>query len=272
MIDLSIGDIVDTLKEIERKKPLIHALTNEITVNDVANAILACGASPTMAHHIEEVEEFTANADCLLINFGATEYLDQIYKSGKNEKVIKVFDPVGVAASQFRRNHARQIIKDTKPYVIRANRSEISALYYDKKTAKGVDASNLLNIKDSDYINLVKDFAKKTKSIVVSSGAIDYISDGREVYSISNGSTWMRKITGSGCISTGIIASFIACEKNFESVLKACVFVALSAEVAEKLTLDEKKGSGTFKVHLLDVMSRFEDLNEGVKICLKKEL
>lgn len=272
MINISLEKIVEFMKIIEKTNPLVHALTNEITVNDVANAIICCGGSPTMAHHIDEVEEFTANADCLLINLGATEYLDQIYKSGKNKKVIKVFDPVGAAASEFRRAHARKIIKDIKPYVIRANRSEISALYYDKKTAKGVDANDLSKVNESDYIKLVKDFAKKTKAIVVSSGEIDYISDGKEVYSIKNGSKWMKKITGSGCISTGVIASFVGSRPTFEVVLMACLFIALSAEVAEKLTLDEGGGSGTFRIYLLDVMSRFNDSCQGLSIKLEKEL
>lgn len=268
-MQITLEKIVAYLKKVEDKKPLIHAITNEITVNDVANSILAIGASPTMAHHIEEVVEFSRRADCLLINLGATEYLDQIYEASKVEWVKKIFDPVGVAASSFRRKHALEIIEQFRPQVIRGNASEIISLSLNTSTARGVDEELRTGIGLEELEVLIKDFANKSKAIVVCSGKTDLISDGKEVYRVDNGSAMMKSITGSGCMSSGVIATFFSVNPSLEAVISACVFMALCGELAEKLTLDQGAGSGSFKINLMDSLSRFKDWCLGLKIKMK---
>lgn len=269
-MQITLEKIANTLKKIEEKRPLIHALTNEISVNDVANSILAIGGSPTMAHHMEEVVEFSRRADCLLINLGATEYLNEIYEACKVSYVKKIFDPVGVAASTFRRDIALNIIEEFRPQVIRGNSSEIIALAHKRSTARGVDEDLSIGIGLEELQDLVMDFAKESQAIVVCSGKTDIISDGKEIYTIDNGSSMMKKITGSGCMSTGIIASFFAIDPTFESVLQASLFIALSGELAEKLTLDQDGGSGSFKINFMDSLFNFSKWCLGLKIKMKK--
>lgn len=252
--------IDEMLSMIQEKAPLIHCITNEITVNDVANIILAVGGSPTMAHHEKEVEEITSQSDCLLINLGATEYLNQIYISGSVKNVTKIFDPVGSAASIFRREEALKIIKEIKPNVIRGNYSEIFALYFNKKMARGVDREE--NNEIMNAVEVVSDFAVKTGSIVIASGARDIISDGNEIFFVDNGSEHMRKITGSGCMATGVISAFCAIKCDIKSAASAMIMMGICGENAERMVKMEHKGVYTFKSYFIDSISRFKDISD----------
>lgn len=250
--------INEAVLKIQEKEPLIHCITNEITVNDVANIILALGGSPTMAHHENEVEEITSQSDCLLINLGATEYLSQIYISGSVKDIVKVFDPVGSAASTFRRAEALNIIEKVRPNVIRGNYSEISALYFNKKMARGVDREENSEIKNID--DIVSDFAEKTESIVIASGERDIISNGNETFFVDNGSNYMRRITGSGCMATGVVSAFCSVKCDIKSAVSAMIVMGLCGQNAENMVKTEHKGVYTFKNYFMDSISCFENI------------
>ena len=253
--------ILTYLTAIEEKKPLIHCLTNEITVNDVANALLAVGASPTMAHHIEEVEEITLKSDGLLINLGATEYLDSIRRSGSVRSVRKVFDPVGAAGSSFRRRQALDLIETIHPDLIKGNWSEMLALDKEEETARAID-NEFSPAKDRQFIQLpvgnLRKYAHEHSTIAIATGPTDLITDGDRAYLLDNGSPLMSRFTGSGCIAGGLLSAFLAVDKSLDAALAAMVFSNLCGEIAEELMKRRGGGYGSYRMYYFDAFYYFK--------------
>ena len=171
---------------VEKRRPVVQCITNIVTVNDCANALLAIGGSPTMAHHPEEMADFAAVSDALVCNMGATESLDAMMAAGmasKNGRPV-VIDPVGCASSAFRRGKCLELIKAVQPSCIRGNAAEIKALATDHNTGRGVDD---LEAETPDAARSAMDLARKTGAIVVASGETDYIADGIRLYEVKAG-------------------------------------------------------------------------------------
>ncbi len=212
-------------EEIREKSPLIHNITNYVTVNDCANAVLAIGASPIMADDIGEAADITAISSALVINIGTLNRhtIPSIFEAGKRANEIGipvVFDPVGIGASRLRMNTSLKLLEDIKFAVIKGNATEIKAIISGNKTSSGVDVSIDDIISDSnldDYIKIAKKVSKTYDSIVVITGPIDIITDGKKTYTISNGHVNMEKITGTGCMLAGLIGAFIASHATFSA-------------------------------------------------------
>lgn len=241
-------------EKINKKRPLVHCITNYVTVNDCANVLLAVGASPTMAHHPLEVSEVARESDALVLNLGATEFLDAMLLAGESAKEAKrpiVFDPVGAGFTKFRREQALELISRIKPDCIRGNLSEIYALALKSETARGVDAASEV----VDY-ELLKSLSKEVNAIVVASGKIDYIAYNNEVYPIEGGSSLMTKVTGTGCISSALLGAFLAVDKSVESVECCLRMISQCAENAEKSTIKREGGTMTFRTLLIDEISK----------------
>lgn len=258
--------------KIQDNHPLIHCITNYITVNDCANILLAIGASPTMAHHELEVEDVSKDSDGVVLNMGAMESFQAMITAGitaRKNNIPVILDPVGAAGAKYRREKTIELIQTVKPTCIRGNYSEIKALALNTKTACGVDAANekanciQQTIRSTSNIeeykmNLICDFAQKTNSIIVSSGETDYISDGKICIKNTTGSKMMSRITGAGCMSSALLGAFLSVDQDIYSAALCCYIMGKCGEIAEKITTQNQKGTMTFRNELIDAISLFD--------------
>ena len=239
---------------VEKRRPVVQCITNIVTVNDCANALLAIGGSPTMAHHPEEMADFAAVSDALVCNMGATESLDAMMAAGmasKNGRPV-VIDPVGCASSAFRRGKCLELIKAVQPSCIRGNAAEIKALATDHNTGRGVDD---LEAETPDAARSAMDLARKTGAIVVASGETDYIADGIRLYEVKGGTVWMSRVTGTGCMLSSLLGAFLAVENSALSAAACCAMMNTCAEKALAETAGRQGGTGTFHICLMDALS-----------------
>jgi hydroxyethylthiazole kinase len=235
-------------------KPLVHFITNYVTINDVANMTLAFGGSPIMAEAIEEIEEITSKCNCLVINFGTltTYRLDSIYKAievANTNNIPVIIDPVGVAASTYRKKIVLDILKKYKISILKGNASEIKALLGLQTLSKGVDSDE----KDYEDIDTIgTELAKKYNLIVAITGEIDTICSKKHIAKISGGSKMLTYITGTGCMNSALIAVSLAKNTDpFTSSIYGIATMNKGASMAES-SLKEGEGAGTFKVKLID--------------------
>lgn len=270
------------LENVRTKAPLVHNITNYVTVNDVANILLACGGSPIMADDQEEVEEITSICGGLNINIGTLNRntIPSMLLAGKksNELGHKVLlDPVGAGASKLRTDTALKLMKEVKFDVIRGNISEIKTLALGNGSTKGVDA----NIADvvtegnlEDTIIFIKAFAKKTGSVIVITGAIDLVSDGSTCYVIRNGHKEMGRITGTGCQLSGLMTAYLVAnpEHTLEAAAAAVCAMGLAGEIGYS-RMREGDGNATFRNRIIDAISNMtpEELENGAKYSIERE-
>ena len=238
---------VDTIR---LNSPLVHNITNFVVMNNTANALLAIGASPVMAHAVEEVEDMVSIASSLVINIGTLnpEWVEGMVKAGKvaNKRGIPVvFDPVGAGATPYRIEVCKQIIEVCKPSIIRGNASEIMALVNHDAKTKGVDSTT----SSHSAIEDAKALAQSTGAIVSVSGVVDYITDGKELFQVAGGSDLMPRVTGMGCTSTAITAAFAAVNPN---TLQAAVHAMQLMSLVGAKVARESAGPGSFQMNFLD--------------------
>lgn len=255
-----IGNLLFNLRE---KNPLVHQITNYVTVNDCANITLAIGASPVMADEIKEVTEMVSLASALVINIGTlnSRSVEAMLEAGKkaNELNIPVIlDPVGAGATTYRTSIAKRIMEEVKLSVVRGNLSEIKTLFGVEAQTKGVDASESISEGESEFINtkiLAKKFAKQLKTVVAITGAVDIITDGEKLYTVENGHKIMSKVTGTGCMCTALIGSFLAAGDNsFLAALSGITSMGIAGEVAYENLNKSYEGTGSLKTRILDAV------------------
>lgn len=254
------------LDAIRKQSPLIHNITNLVVMNNTANALLAIGASPVMAHSIDEVADMTKIASALVLNIGTLDakVVQSMEKSGlvaKEQNIPIVLDPVGVGATLFRGICCKQLIEKCSPNIIRGNASEIIALHSTQAKTKGVDSTD----SSTDALAAAKALAKDTQSIVVVSGHIDYITNGVEVEEVKNGHPMMERVTGMGCTATAIIASFAAINANpFLAALHGMVVMGVAGEIAA----EKSRGNGSLQMNFLDELYLLtnETLEKHIKL------
>ncbi len=256
---INIEHLIRDLNLIRTQSPLIHNITNYVVMNNTANALLALGASPVMAHSVDEVEEMTGIASSLVINIGTLDatWVEAMLMAGKTAlfkgKPV-VLDPVGAGATTYRSRVCKKLIEECNPSIIRGNASEIIALLDTQAQTKGVDSTNT----SDSALNSAEALAHQTKSVVVISGEIDYITDGTTVETVKNGNPMMAKVTGMGCTATAIVAAFAAVNSNYlEAALHAMSVMGICGEVAAEYS----RGNGSLQVNFLDTLF---NLNEEV--------
>lgn len=264
------------IEKVRQKTPLVHNITNYVTVNDVANVILACGGSPIMADDISEVSEITSICGGLNINIGTLNErtINSMFVAGEKSNQlghITVLDPVGVGASMLRTNTANELVRKIKFDVIRGNISEIKTLALGSGNTRGVDASvsDTVTRENLDsMISFAKDFAKRQDCIVAITGAIDLVADSEKCYVIYNGRPEMSKITGTGCQLSGMITAFVIAnsDNKLEAVASAICTMGLSGEIAYN-NLKEFEGNSTYRNRIIDAIYNMdsETLKEGAK-------
>jgi hydroxyethylthiazole kinase len=256
----------ENLRVLREKKPLIHNITNFVVMNYTANALLACGASPVMAHAPEEVSEMVSLAGALVLNIGTltADWVDSMLRAGKRANALKipiVLDPVGSGATRLRTESAKRLIDELTIHVIRGNASEVLSLARERSRTKGVDAIHGVDEAAKAAVRL----AKELNIPVAITGVVDLITDGQRVYRVSNGDALMGYVTGSGCTATAIIGAFLAVDRDpIEAATTALAYFGLAGEHAAAKT----RGPGSFQMALLDALYTMDEtqLKEGARI------
>lgn len=254
------------LSLVREKSPLVHNITNYVVMNNTANALLAVGASPVMAHSIDEVADMASIASSLVINIGTLEksWVESMIVAGKTARtrgIPVVFDPVGVGATPYRLKISEEILKECSPSIIRGNASEIISLVKAGVKTKGVDSTAAAD----DAISSAKDLAKQTNAIVVVSGAVDAITDGERVERIYNGNALMAKVTGMGCTATAIVGAFAAIDAD---LFNAAAYGMASMGVAGEIAAKSARGNGTMQLYFLDALTNLSAMDiDKVFVC-----
>ena len=258
----------ENLENLKSKKPLIHNITNFVVMNYTANALLACGASPVMAHAHEEVEEMVSFAGALVLNIGTlTPYwIESMIKAGKKANAVHVpiiLDPVGSGATKLRTDSAKRLINELSITVVRGNASEVLSLAQKDSKTKGVDSQHSVDDAADAAIRL----AKELGTTLAITGATDLVTDGERIHRISNGHELMGIITGTGCTATALIGAFLAVDSDpVEATSTALAFFGLAGEHAAS----KAKKPGSFQIALLDALFSIEkkQLEGGANISV----
>ncbi len=263
-------------ENLRKRSPLIHNITNYVTVNDCANMVLACGASPIMSDDKEEVEEITSICGGLNINIGTLNKrtIDSMILAGKRANELNhpvVLDPVGAGASRLRTDTAKRLVEEVKFSVIRGNISEIKTLAGISAATQGVDADIADQVTEEsldEAVAFVKEFARAAGTVVAVTGAIDLVSDADRTYVIRNGHPMMSSITGTGCQLSALTAAFITAnpERTLEAAASAVCAMGLAGEIAHR-RLSAEDGNSTYRNYIIDAIYNMkpEDLEKGAK-------
>ncbi|WP_010283185.1 hydroxyethylthiazole kinase [Bacillus timonensis] len=268
----------EILANVRQNTPLVHNITNYVTVNDVANIVLACGGSPIMADDPKEVADITRICNALVINIGTLNErtIESMILAGKAANKIGnpvILDPVGAGASSLRTSTVYRLLDEVQFSVIRGNLSEIKTVHAGSGNTKGVDAAaeDVINEGNVDeMVKFAKMVSKQTRAIIAITGAIDIVANKDEAYVIRNGHPMMSKITGTGCMLTSVVAAF--CGANPQEILKSTA-AAVSAmgycgELAYQKIEELNGGTSSFRMYLIDSMSKLDytQLQGGMNI------
>ncbi|MGI6255660.1 MAG: hydroxyethylthiazole kinase [Acutalibacter sp.] len=264
------------LENVRKTAPLVHNITNYVTVNDVANVLLACGGSPIMSDESEDVAEITAVCGGLNINIGTLNKrsIEGMFRAGEKANQlghVVLLDPVGAGASSLRTNTAISLMEKLKLDVIRGNISEIKTLALGSGTTKGVDADAADTVTEENLDTMVafaKDFAAKTGAVVAITGAIDLVADSEKAYVIRNGRPEMSRITGTGCQLSGLATAYAVAnpDNKTEAVAAAVSAMGLAGEIGYA-NLQPGEGNSTYRNRIIDAIYNMdgETLEKGAK-------
>lgn len=252
-------EVSQLLEAVKEKKPLIHHITNYVTVNDCANVVLALGGAPVMADEPSEVQEMVSLASALVLNVGTLNQrtIESSVLAGKraNELGIPVIlDPVGVGATRLRGEAVKRITEEVQLTVLKGNMSEIKNIYGIEGITRGVDS---LDDSREGGKEIAQALAKRLHCIVAITGAIDIVSDGEKVYCIENGHEILSKITGTGCMTASIIGTCLGTkERPLYGALLGIMVMGIAGEIAYD-QLNDKGSLGSFRVKLIDALGSF---------------
>ncbi|MDH8676512.1 hydroxyethylthiazole kinase [Fusibacter bizertensis] len=265
------NQLIEARTKVKSVHPLVHNITNYVTVNDCANILLSANASPIMSDDLMEVEEITSICGALVLNIGTLNErtIKAMLLAGKKASELGhpiVLDPVGAGASKLRTNTALALIEALDVTVIRGNISELKALYLGDSSTQGVDANDVDAISEKNLegaIKLVNQMAKHFGTIIAVTGAIDIVTNGEEAYVIKNGHEKMKYITGTGCMLTSLIGAYVRANSE-NPVLGVAAVVSLMGscgELAWSYCDEHKLGTGTMKTRLIDLIGSIDDAN-----------
>lgn len=262
------------LENVRKSTPLVHNITNYVTVNDVANVILACGGSPIMSDEPDDVADITSICGGLNINIGTLNKrsIEAMFIAGAKANELGhpvLLDPVGAGASELRTDTAVKILNEIRLDVIRGNISEIKTLALGSGTTKGVDADAADTVTEDNLEQMIafaRDFASRTHAVVAITGAIDLVADADKCYVIRNGRPEMSRITGTGCQLSGIAAAFVTANPDHktEAVAAAVCMMGLAGETAVA-AMQAGEGNSALRGRIIDAIYNMdsETLNRG---------
>ena len=252
-----MNEIFAALGKIKASKPLVHHITNWVTIYDCANVTRCIGALPVMAHAKEEAKDMTSISQALVLNIGTlTPSLvgSMLLAAGRaNEKRIPVvLDAVGAGATRFRTEKAKEILGSVRVDIIKGNAGEIATLAGAKAEVKGVESGAFAG----ERKQIAKALARKYMATVVMTGKYDIVSDGRRTYVVSNGHMMMGSIVGTGCMAASVIAAFAAIEKDYA---KAAAYALVCFGIAGEIAAKKIRGPGSFKERFYDELYNLDE-------------
>lgn len=242
----------DNLAKVRASRPLVHHITNYVTVNDCANMTICAGGAPVMSDALEDVVGMVSISDALVLNIGTlnprtVESMTTAGITARSKGVPVVFDPVGAGATAYRTSVAEMIIKNLRPQIIKGNAGEIGVLSGLGGEVRGVDSSA-----SGDISEAVRELAKRNGCIVAATGPVDYVSDGENVVELSNGTPMEERVSGTGCMLSSVIGSYVgALGATMDAVVSAITVFNIAAEDA----VARSNGPGSFKTAFLDAMA-----------------
>lgn len=245
-------DIFDIVLRIKQQKPVVHHLTNWVTIYDCANIVKVLGGSPIMAHAPEEVSDIIRIASCLVLNIGTLtiDFVDSMkiaVRAANIRKIPVVLDVCGVGATNLRDRKAFELIEYFHIDIIKGNSSEIARVAGEDVKTKGVDAGEV----NTDLLGIAKNLARRRLCTVVITGKEDIVSDGSSTYIVKNGDQMLTHIVGTGCMVNSVIGTFAAVEKNTVfAAVGALVCFGIASEIAAK----KSEGPGSFKEKFFDIL------------------
>jgi hydroxyethylthiazole kinase len=256
-----------TLRTLRERKPLVHQITNYVVMNETANATLALGALPVMAHAQEEVEEMAGLAGALVLNIGtlSPRWVEAMLLAGKaaNERDVPVvLDPVGAGATRYRTDTVKRILDEVKVTVLRGNQGEVATLVGVEAEVRGVESIEV----GGEAAELARAAARNLSLVASVTGPVDHVSDGSTVLAVANGHELLAAVTGTGCMSSAITGCFLAAKPDapLEAAAEALAVFGVAAEDAA----DGAKGPGSFHVGLYDALAALqpESLDDRARI------
>lgn len=269
-------DIIPYLLNLRNNQPLVHSITNYVTVGECADIIQSSGGSPIMAHAIEEVEEIVSKADALYINIGTLSddllpsMFSAIRTAAQNHKPA-VLDPVGAGATLYRTETALKLLAQGEFTLVRGNISEIRSLFGLHGRTRGISAAAEDSIQESDLDTLgemAKDLARDRNCIIGISGPIDIIASSERLCFVRNGDPIMPRLTGTGCMLSALSAAFLGANQQdpFEATVAAFCMMGLCGEMAFK-ELQKGEGPAFWRIRFLDLIARLslEELDRGAR-------
>ena len=268
-----------TLEQIRAASPLVHCITNYVTVNDVANVLLAIGARPIMGDDPEEVEEITALCAGLCLNIGTlnARTIPSMIAAGKRARTLGhpvVLDPVGAGASRLRTATALRILDEVQPTVIRGNISEVRTLAVGSGATQGVDANAADAVIEETLAataDFLRGFAARTEAIIAVTGAIDLVTDGVTTYVVRSGRAEMGRVTGTGCQLSALLAAALAVEplEPLAAVAETVALMGVAGEIAWA-QMGECDGNATYRTRIIDAIYRMTGEELAARMNIKK--
>lgn len=268
----SVPALIDTIAElhvrVRERRPLVHCLTNFVTLNDVANVLLAFGALPVMASAIEEVAEMADQADALVLNLGtpSRERIEAMLVAGQAAQrhgIPVVVDPVGVGATSFRVAAAKRLLEEAHPAIVRGNAAEVARLAGRPAASRGVESVGEADV--AQQTEAAQALARQRRLVVAATGARDIVTDGTQTLAVDNGHLLLRDITGAGDMATALVAALAAVEPDrLLAAAGALVLFGLAAERAAATA----GGPGGFRIGLFDALYNLtvQEVVEGGKV------
>jgi hydroxyethylthiazole kinase len=243
-----------TLRKLRERKPLVHQITNYVVMNETANATLALGALPVMAHAREEVEEMVALAGALVINIGtlSPHWVEAMVVAGKSanaRKVPVVLDPVGAGATRYRTDTAKRLLDEVQVAVLRGNGGEVATLVGVDAEVRGVESIAT----GAEPAELAREAARSLGVVASVTGPVDHVSDGDVVLAVANGHELLASVTGTGCMSSAVTGCFLAAKPG--EPLAAAAEALAAFGVAGEDAARGAKGPGSFHVGLYDALA-----------------
>jgi hydroxyethylthiazole kinase len=241
----------ESLKAIRERRPLVHQITNYVVMNETANATLALGALPVMAHAPQEVEEMASAAGALVLNIGtlSERWVEAMLLAGRAANaagVPIVLDPVGAGATRYRTETAKLLLAELDVAVVRGNAAEIATLAGRQAEIRGVES-----IGAGPGVELVREAARELGCVAAVTGAVDHVSDGARVLAVANGHPLLGTVSGTGCMATAITGCFLSVQEPFEAAAEALVAFGVAGEDAA----EGARGPGSFHVGLYDALA-----------------
>jgi len=255
------------VQQVRDRAPLVLNITNYVVMNSTANALLAIGASPVMAHAVDEVEDMVALAGALVINIGTLSepWVAAMLKAGRaahRRRIPIVLDPVGCGATAYRTRTAQTLLNEVHPSIVRGNASEIRALAGAGGGARGVDSRQ----SPDEVLEDARLLSRNAGCVVSVSGAVDLVVDDARVAKIANGHPMMTRVTGMGCTASAVTGALAAVNpSSFDAASHAMVLMGVAGE----MTVERAAGPGSFQMHFLDVLHGVRQTDVEARVRLQ---